>query len=65
MIKFYKCTYDEYQFIWLKQRVHNFLVVNYKSELTVDQLTEQFLNLNQNQNREVVKKIIIDILNKI
>lgn len=62
-MKFYKCTYDEYQYIWLKERVSNFLTANYNINSTIDQLTDQFLALNQNQDREAVKKIIGEILN--
>ena len=62
MIKFYKCSYDEYQYIWLKERVNNFLVVQYSPNKTTDQLTDQFLTLNQNQDRETVKRTIEQIL---
>ena len=62
MIKFYKCTYDEYQYIWLKERINNFLVLHINSNFTLDQLVEQFLAMNQNQDRETVKKTMEQIL---
>lgn len=62
MIKFYRCTYDEYQYIWLKERINNFLVIHLSAAHSVDQLVDQFLTLNQNQDRETVKKTIQQIL---
>lgn len=65
MIKFYKCTYAEYQKIWLKERINNFLVVRYNKDLTIDQLTNQFLKLNQKQDYTEVKNIIKEILSEL
>lgn len=64
MIKFVKCTYAEYQKIWLKERINNFLVVHYNKDLTIDQLTNQFLNYQENKNQDYteVKNIIKEIL---
>lgn len=61
MIKFYKCTYDEYQYIWLKQRIEKFLIDKKQLNQTLEQLVEQFLFLNENQNREVVEHIMKEI----
>ena len=62
MIKFVKCTYDQYQYIWLKERVNNFLVERFQANSILSQLVDQFLALNQNQNREAVEKIMKEIL---
>lgn len=64
MIKFVKCTYDQYQYIWLRERVQNFLVTHYSVNSKIDELVDQFLSLNQNEDREAVKTLIIQILNK-
>lgn len=62
MIKFVKCTYDQYQYIWLKERVNNFLVERFQANSILSQLVDQFLALNQNQDREAVEKIMKEIL---
>ncbi len=62
MIKFVKCTYDQYQYIWLKERVNNFLVERFQADSILSQLVDQFLALNQNQDREAVEKIMKEIL---
>lgn len=58
MIKFVKCTYDQYQYIWLKERINNFLVERFQANSILSQLVDQFLALNQNQDREAVEKIM-------
>lgn len=62
MIKFVKCTYDQYEKIWLKERIQNFLTIHYKMDMTIDQLTNQFIRLNQKQDYTQVKNIIKEIL---
>ena len=62
MIKFVKCTYDQYQYIWLKERINNFLVERFQANSILSQLVDQFLALNQNQDREAVEKIMKEIL---
>lgn len=62
MIKFVKCTYDQYQYIWLKQKVNNFLIEHFQANSILSQLVDQFLALNQNQDREAVEKIMKEIL---
>ena len=62
MIKFVKCTYDQYQYIWLKERINNFLVERFQANSILSQLVDQFLSLNQNQDREAVEKIMKEIL---
>ena len=63
-MKFYKCTYDEYQYIWLKERVETFFVLNKNNNWTIEQYTNHFLELNQNQDRKVVEEIFKKLINK-
>lgn len=64
MIKFIKCTYKEYQNVWLRERVENFLAIHYNAGWTLEQFVQQFLSIYEKENEEQVTEVFRKILKK-
>lgn len=62
MIKFFKGTYEQCQLIWLRERIQSFIALNAHYGWTIDEFIQHFLEINQNQNYNIVKKIMEEYL---